>query len=50
MHYDEDPEDHLLPYRPPYPWREIGTFTVSMVILIWILWSFARYVWSYFFG
>jgi hypothetical protein len=50
MHYDEDPEDHLEPYRPLLPWREIGLFAMTMVVSIWILWSFARYIWGYFLG
>jgi hypothetical protein len=50
MHYDEDPEDHLTPLPPIYPWREIGMFVAKWVILIWICIEFWRYVWGYFFG
>jgi hypothetical protein len=49
---DDDGDDDCqpLPYRPLYPWRELGTFVATMLVLIWCLWGFARYVWGYFFG
>jgi hypothetical protein len=49
---DDDDADHYepSPYRPLYPWREVATFTVSMVILIWIAWSFLSYAWSHWNG
>jgi hypothetical protein len=52
MHYDHDEEDYLepSPYRPLFPWREVTTFTITMIVLVWICVQFWRYVWGYFFG
>jgi hypothetical protein len=48
---DDDLDDDGAQFLPlKYPWREFATFAATMLVLLWCLWGFAKYVWEYFLG